>query len=192
VPDRPAPPPTPGVPGGPPRATPRDPVPQPGIPRPPTRGVAPPPPQRGPVTSPVAATRFTVSVDGHELAIARVSAPQLETERDSLQLESLGDRHPLVWSGRPAAGAVVLERAFDGDTTLYAWRRRAATEDVKAQHAATRDVRITVLDPAGSEVATLLLHRAWPVRWSGPALDANTAHIAVESLELVYADLLLR
>jgi phage tail-like protein len=189
----PAPPSAPDVPGRPHRPVVRDPVLQPGIPRPPQRDVAQPqPPARGPVTAPVAATRFTVTIDGRELAVARVSAPQLEAERGSLLLESLGDRTPLVWSGRPATGAVVLERAFDGDTTFYAWRRRAATHDLKAQHAATRDVEIAVLDPAGHEVAVLALHRAWPVRWSGPALDANEAHVATESLELVYADLLLR
>lgn len=131
-------------------------------------------------------------IDGQDLAVSRVSSPQLPADRDSLRLESLGDRRPLAWSGAPACGAVVLERAFDGDTTLYAWRRRAATHDVEAQHAATRDVQITVLDAAGAVVATLLLQRAWPVRWSGPALDANDAQVATESLELIYADLLVR
>lgn len=169
-------------------------IPEPGIARPPQRGGAPtpPPPERGPVTGPVAGTRFTVSIDGQDLAVARVSSPQLPADRDSLRLESLGDRLPLAWSGAPACGAVVLERAFDGDTTLYAWRRRAATHDVEAQHAATRDVQITVLDAAGAVVATLLLQRAWPVRWSGPVLDANDAQVATESLELIYADLLVR
>lgn len=191
--DRPASPGT-GVPGGRLRPVPRGPGPPPGIPRPPQRGVAPPPPaaERGPVTAPFSATRFTVSIEDRDIAVARVSAPELTVDRDSLQLESLGDRQPLVWSGGPAAAALVLERAFDGDTTLYAWRRRAATTDVKAQHAATRDVSITILDAAGTEVSVLVLHRAWPVRWSGPALDANEATIATESLELVYADLLLR
>jgi phage tail-like protein len=167
---------------------------QPGIPRPPQGGARPPqePPQRGPSSGPIAGTRFTVSIEGRDVAVARVSPPHLLVDRGSLQLESLGDRHPLVWSGGPASGAVVLERAFDGDTTFYAWRRRAATHDVKAQHAATRDVEVAVLDAAGEVVATMLLHRAWPVRWSGPALDANEASVATESLELVYADLLMR
>jgi phage tail-like protein len=165
----------------------------PGVARPPQRGgVVTTAPDRGPVTAPTAGTRFTVTIDGRELSVARVSAPELLADRSSLQLESLGDRLPLVWSADPASGAVVLERAFDGDTTLYAWRRRAATHDVKAQHAATRDVEIVVRDAAGTDIATLLLHRAWPVRWAGPALDANEASVAVESLELVYADLLLR
>lgn len=191
MPERPAPPGLgrPGIPG---RASPS--IPEPGIPRPPQRGGAPtsPPPERGPVTGPIAGTRFTVSIDGQDVAVARVSSPQLPADRDSLRLESLGDRLPLAWSGAPACGAVVLERAFDGDTTLYAWRRRAATHDVEAQHAATRDVQITVLDAAGAVVATVLLQRAWPVRWSGPALDANDAQVATESLELIYADLLVR
>jgi phage tail-like protein len=63
---------------------------------------------------------------------------------------------------------------------------------VEAQQAATQDVQISVLDTAGAVVATLLLQRAWPVSWSGPALDANEARVATESLELVYADLLVR
>jgi phage tail-like protein len=169
-------------------------VPEPGIPRPRQPGGTPAPslPERGPVAGPIAGTRFTVSIDGRDLAVARVSSPQLPADRDSLQLGSVGDRRPLVWSAAPACGAVVLERAFDGDTTLYAWRRRAATHDVEAQQAATQDVQISVLDAAGAVVATLLLQRAWPVSWAGPALDANEARVATESLELVYADLLVR
>lgn len=167
---------------------------EPLVPRPPVRGEGPTsaPEDRGPVATPFAGTRFRVTIDGRDIAVARVSAPHLPADRESLRLESPGERQPLVWSGDPAGGAVVLERAFDGDTTFYAWRRSAATHDVEAQHAATRDVHVTVLDDAGAQVATMLLHRSWPVRWTGPALAANEAHVAVESLELVYADLLMR
>jgi phage tail-like protein len=84
----------------------------------------------------------------------------------------------------------VLGRASDGDRTLSEWRRSALHRTRRVRDAATREVTIHLLDAAlARPAASWRLHRAWPVRWTGPALDATEPTIAWEELELVYADL---
>jgi phage tail-like protein len=55
-----------------------------------------------------------------------------------------------------------------------------ATE-VKRQHA-----EITVLDAAGEVVCSWGLTDAYPVKWTGPSLDAGGRQVAFETLELAH------
>ena len=80
---------------------------------------------------------------------------------------------------------VVLRRALGRSTELYDWRRRIVegADD-------RRDVTIHQLESPGGTVAnSWTLVRAWPCRWSGPAFDACTSEVAMEELELAFADL---
>jgi len=148
---------------------------------------------------PVAACDFTVTIGDVELAVARVSSASLPVDPDTLVATPVppprGRRRPpgparVTWSGKPAAGSLVLGRALDGDPTLYAWRREALSDDEEVRAAATRDVTIDVLDAATrTSVAALRLHCAWPQRWTGPVLDARSNEVAWEELEVVYHDL---
>ena len=54
------------------------------------------------------------------------------------------------------------------------WRRRTRT--------ATR--RVTLLDEARNAILAWLLHRAFPIRLQGPAIDAATTAVAIETLVL--------
>jgi hypothetical protein len=86
----------------------------------------------------------------------------------------------------PRFESVLLKRALTRSTELYEWRRAvAAGKDDR------RDVTIQQLDAAGGEVAnSWRLLGAWPVRWSGPALNALETGIAYEELELAFEDLI--
>jgi phage tail-like protein len=80
---------------------------------------------------------------------------------------------------------VVLRRALTRSTELYDWRRRVAegADD-------RRSVRIEQLEtPDGPAANSWTLVDAWPCRWSGPSFDAQSSAIAVEELELAFADL---
>jgi len=81
---------------------------------------------------------------------------------------------------------VVLRRALTSSTELYDWRRLiVGGKDDR------RDVTIRQLSaPGGSVVNSWRLVRAWPCRWSGPALDALNNDVACEELELTFDDLL--
>jgi hypothetical protein len=80
---------------------------------------------------------------------------------------------------------VVLRRALTNDTTLFDWRR--AVVDGKRDR---RNVTIHQLDGAGGRIAnSWRLVRAWPCRWSGPALNALESGLAFEEVELAFDDL---
>jgi phage tail-like protein len=143
------------------------------------------------VAEPTSTARFTVHVDGREISVARVSAPTLAADPASLTARPVPrDPDRVIWSGKPQRGTVVLARAVDGDRTFYDWRRAALAADQRSHEGATRNVEVSILDAAGREpVLAYRLVSAWPVRWSGPALDALEASVAHEELELVYHDL---
>ena len=106
--------------------------------------------------------------------MVRVTRLSSETRSD----EPDGRRH--------AFETVVLHRALSRSTDLYDWRRRVA--DGRDHR---RDVTIELLDgPGGAAVNVWRLVRAWPVRWSGPVLDALASEVACEELELAFDDLL--
>ena len=48
------------------------------------------------------------------------------------------------------------------------------------------NAEIAVLDPAGEVVAKWNLNGVYPVRWTGPSLDASGNQIAIETLELAH------
>jgi hypothetical protein len=82
---------------------------------------------------------------------------------------------------------VVLRRALTSSTELYDWRRR-----ITAGKNDRRAVTIHQLAAAGGEIVnSWRLEGAWPCRWSGPSFNAAGNDVAIEELELVYADLVL-
>lgn len=123
----------------------------------------------------------------------REAAPLLGTShfRVLIGREELGfaEVSPLSSEVDPETGEgfahVVLRRALTHDTTLFDWRR--AVVDGKRDR---RTVTIHQLEGAGGRIAnSWRLVRAWPCRWSGPALNALESGIALEEVELAFDDL---
>jgi phage tail-like protein len=46
--------------------------------------------------------------------------------------------------------------------------------------------QITVVDPEGKKICAWRLQGVYPVRWTGPSLDASSTQMAVETLELAH------
>jgi hypothetical protein len=112
---------------------------------------------------------FRVLIGREELGFCEVSPLSSEVDPES---------------GEQFAHAV-LRRALTNDTTLFDWRR--AIVDGKRDR---RTVTIHQLERAGGRIAnSWRLVRAWPCRWSGPALNALASGIAFEEIELAFDDL---
>lgn len=87
----------------------------------------------------------------------------------------------LEWTLTP----VRIERALDDSRELFTWRAA-----IVAGQDDTRDVMVQLLDsPHGQPVLAWMLHDAWPLSWSGPVLDALASGVALEHVELAYAQL---
>lgn len=77
---------------------------------------------------------------------------------------------------------VVLRRGVTGSPALWVWRKMVRDgvpwENIKAE------IHVKLQDEQHNVVMTWLLQDAWPCKLSGPALNASTNEIAVETLEL--------
>ena len=70
----------------------------------------------------------------------------------------------------------------------WTWARPFGASWVASVEAAGKraTAQIAVLDPEGTRVAAWDLMDVFPVRWSGPNLDIDTAKVATETLELAH------
>lgn len=76
---------------------------------------------------------------------------------------------------------LTLKRGLTSDTTLFDW-----FSSVRKGISDQREVTVVLLDEAKQPVMRWNFHKALPVKWSGPALNAKGNDIAIESLELVH------
>jgi phage tail-like protein len=106
---------------------------------------------------------FSVEINGREYGFSEVAA---------LSCQSSGSRGTVYPD-------IVLRRAITLDKSLYEWRMNL----VRGQ-ADVRPLTISHLSAAGKVVRTWWIEGAWPVRWSGPSLDAMASRPAFEEIEI--------
>jgi phage tail-like protein len=118
---------------------------------------------------------FRVLIGGHEIGVAEISPLTSKTDAGVP-----GREHQQHFE------TVILRRALSRSTELFDWRRRIVhgTDD-------RRDVTIHQLEGPDAAVAnSWRLVDAWPCRWSGPAFNALSGELAIEELELAFADII--
>ena len=79
---------------------------------------------------------------------------------------------------------LVLKRGMTDVKTLWQWYW-----DVINGRVERRNVSVLLMDRAGQEQRRWNFEQAYPVKWSGPDLKANSSEVAVESLELAHKGL---
>lgn len=79
---------------------------------------------------------------------------------------------------------IVLKRGWTKDKSLWAWRKKVI--DGKTQR---NSGAIVLLDEARQEALRWNFREGWPSKWEGPALNAKTSEVAVETLEIAHEGL---
>ena len=79
---------------------------------------------------------------------------------------------------------IVLKRGWTKDKSLWAWRKKVI--DGKTQR---NSGSIVLLDEARNEALRWNFREGWPSKWEGPALNAKTSEVAVETLEICHEGL---
>jgi phage tail-like protein len=134
------------------------------------------------MADPALGMRFTVTIDGHSSLGNWSKCEGLTVEYDVHEYNEGGLNgfvHRLP--GRAKYQNIKLTRPIDGTSAAVAgWVAsvQAVGQRVTAQ--------IAVLDPEGSPVSFWNLLDVFPVRWTGPNLDIDSAQVATETLELVH------
>jgi len=79
---------------------------------------------------------------------------------------------------------ITLKRGVTGDLAFWEWVVSAM--DGKVQRA---NGSIILRNESREEVLRFNFHRAWPTKWEGPSLNANSNEIAIEMIEICHEGL---
>ena len=126
--------------------------------------------------------RFTVTIDGHS-SLGNWTKCEGLTVEYQVHEYSEGGLNEFVHRlpGRAKYQNIKLTRPVDATSAAVAsW---VASVEAAGKRATAQ---IAVLDPEGTRVAAWDLMDVFPVRWSGPNLDIDTAKVATETLELAH------
>src|SRR5215210_2882705 len=76
-----------------------------------------------------------------------------------------------------------FKRGIDQDKTLWNWRKMVVDGKLKE---ARKDCTVTMLDYMGSPVVTYSIINAWPKKYTGVGLKADSNEVAVEGITLCH------
>lgn len=130
-----------------------------------------------------AAFRFAVKIDGVDGAIfSECTLPPLEVDvHEQREGGYNGGVHLLP--GRVKSGRITLKRGVAQSNELLKWYRDVANGDLKPAQ-----VSVIMYDSQGRNVMRLDFAQAYPVKWTGPTFNASENTIAIETLELAFAE----
>ena len=129
---------------------------------------------------------FKVEIGGlFSGGFSEVSGLQVEIETQDYR--EGGRNHFIHKRAGPAKypSNLILKRGMTDVKTLWNWYWDVVHGTVKREN-----VSVILMDRAGREMRRWNFRQAYPVKWSGPDLKANSSEIAVESLELVHKGLI--
>ena len=138
------------------------------------------PPQRN---DPYKAFNFVVEIDG----IARAAfseASGLESETAVIEYRAGTEHVVRKLPGLTKFANITLRRGITQDRELWDWR-----QNIVDGNPDRRNGSIILLDDQRAEVVRWNFHSGWPCKWEGPALNAKTNEVAIETLEIAHEGL---
>jgi|SRR5215510_1955033 len=76
---------------------------------------------------------------------------------------------------------IILKRGFTQDHSLWDWARQSVQGNIQRV-----DVVITMLNNQRQPVGRWVAHNAWVSKYEGPALNAKSNDVAMESVEIAH------
>jgi phage tail-like protein len=132
---------------------------------------------------PLAGSNFRVDLDGIPVA-SFAECHGLTSETDVIAYREGADRQIRLIPGLTRYAPITLKRGLVIDRALWEWRKRIVDGQLDR-----RNGRVVLLAADGAEVARWTFHNGWPSKWTGPALNARSNDIAIETLEIVHEGL---
>ena len=133
-------------------------------------------------SDPITATRFSLTIDGFEIAsftelvgIASDIEPSeyWESKGDSVQVKKL--------PGKAKPPTVTLKRGMNGSLELWAWHEAVRTGSMSA---ARKSCSLTMFNAEGQPVARYWLEKAWPSSMDLAGLKVGASEALVETVTL--------
>lgn len=134
---------------------------------------------------PYAAFNFRVEIDGVPAA-GFSECHGLDVSVDVIEYREGTDK---AFSARKLPGQVryspiVLRRGLTQDKSLWQWFQSVVSGQVERSNGS-----IVLMDAAHNEVLRWNFIAGWPSKWEGPALNAKSNEIAIETLEIQHEGL---
>lgn len=129
----------------------------------------------------IGAFRFKVELDG--LLVGGFSeVTGIQSEIEVMEYPEGGlNTYKHVWAKQVKYPRIVLKRGVAQSSELWDWYDGAANGKIKRKSGS-----IILHNYAGEEVCRWNFFEAYPVKWSGPELNASSGSIAVETIEIVH------
>lgn len=132
---------------------------------------------------PHATARFEVWIEGIFLAVfTECTLPPLTVNTEDFY-EGGQNTYQHKLPKTINAGTLKLKSGMSRSGELLRWYMLVQAGEV---HLATRQVLVVVYDVASTPLALWYFQDAYPIRWSGPQLNATTSALAVEEIELAH------
>jgi phage tail-like protein len=127
---------------------------------------------------------FYVEVEGLLVAgFSECSGLQVETEVQEYAEGGLND-YMHHFRGRTKYPPLILKRGLTLNNQLWQWHQRVIEGNVERKNGT-----IYLRDTTQSPVVWWNFKKAFPVKWTGPELRANSSDVAIESIELIHQGL---
>ena len=134
------------------------------------------------MNDPLSNFHFQVEWAGSHIGFTEVSGLNIEYDVIEYRDGARPEYHATKMPGPVKYTNIVLKRGiFKGDNDFFKW-----IDTIKLNEVDRRDVIISLLDENHAPVVTWKVKRAWPVKYTGPVLNARGHEVAVEILELAH------
>lgn len=139
-------------------------------------------------TDPHAAFRFVVQIGGiDEAYFSECDLPSLEVDVHE-QKEGGYNTGVHLLPGPVKAGRITLRRGLVTSSALLKWYHDVASGKLSDVEKA---VTVVMYDSMQRKVMSLNFTRAYPTRWSGPSFRTGENAVAIETMELAFAEVSL-
>ncbi|MFD2171198.1 phage tail protein [Tumebacillus lipolyticus] len=89
---------------------------------------------------------------------------------------------PRKLPGLSKYGNITLKRGMTDNMELFNW----IFQYIEKGEIVRKSITITVMDEKGADAAAFQIINAWPMKYSGPDLNATASEVAIESLEIAH------
>lgn len=135
---------------------------------------------------------FRIEINGIDIGFSEVRGLQVEFEIESYREGGVNDSTH-VFSKGIKYQPLILKRGIPHDKDkdeLSKWIeetiKEASKKDGPDIKKIQKDVAVVLKDETDNEVRRWTFHNAYPIKWTGPELKADSNTIAFESIELAH------
>lgn len=135
--------------------------------------------ETGDRNDPYGAFNFLVEIDGvTQAGFSECSG--LDTETDVVEYRN-GNEDITVRKlpGLKKFTNITLKRGFTDSKELWEWRKKVMDGATERQSGS-----IVLLNEAREEALRYTFREGWPSKWTGPAMNASSSEVAIETLEI--------